>query len=1127
MCFNQNCKFRRIAKENSSDTLQHLEALTSSKRVIYTSEHYQSSRSWWHTADAVIHENKSVDGEHEDLLWWRLKEMLGTDLCCTKNMTEGDRLFQNKIRDMSSEELKVLASHLFYNVKRSSEVVDLVLSICNDNRVKTVMTNTIISKAHEMVKCSGVCLYLLDSNGILVVSASDEPSVILGARFEHKRGLAWECVTTEQTISRSGVFEHKKDFPEINLGSECPDSVLFTPIWGWDRKIIGVIGVFNKLNSNGFNDEDECLVSYISRLAGYTLGKNPVLERQTNKDVKLMQKISNIGSEIAENPKKSIDKLLDLSSKLLHCEQIAFFEMNCGDVICTTSKNFSQRRVPKAEGIVGFVMDSGEIVNLTNASKNPMFNRDVDIQSDFGTTESILAAPVMSSAGDVIGVIECLNRGKTANEYNMLAIRSLDKDELWYCTRDNTGDGSFFDEPSHSSVSQSREWSQKKKSLTNSNALAFSKSDERLVRILANNIAGAFSQAHVFRKLYREQRRNKALINVLKVTSTNTDLPKMLEEIGSATCEIIEAERASIFLVDNNKKHLCAVVSNDTKLCSLIVPIGEGVVGDCFSNRIPIRVPHAYDSTTFSPKVDQQTGFMTKSLLAVPIADARGNFVGVLEVLNKKDEGKFSSEDEELLLAMSGEVGECIRRGLMMSDTATRHLLFASNMPHYPWQSAMLEIYSGNYYQELQENPKSRESYILQQPCRHVRRASEMLILARTGSSTAINLLSNTKHVNVIEMFNTNEFDVLRYNLSDLDDFTFLIFVESQSLKEYNIDRKTLRNFISLVGKSYHQNPYHNYHHGVHVLQCAFYFLTTTAAHEFLNSLDVLAILVASLCHDINHPGHNNNYEIKTKSKLALLYNDISVLENMHANTTMMLLRRKELNIFANFDANMQRNLRKAIIGAIIATDMSKHKSLSTSLKRKDPKDAEKFDIEDPNSRQLLVNIIVHSADISAQVYKWEIAKKWEERVSREFSEQVKKELAKGVKPSSLMVDLEDPAKRWASQLYFCDQILLPFWKILFNIFPKLKNCVDQLEINRKQYQSILDECAPSSAAPQESFQVDQVVLLRKRNKRRDVIKRSKSYTNIIGDNMKPKPTLKEPHRRLRRAHQSAIQFPR
>jgi len=71
---------------------------------------------------------------------------------------------------------------------------------------------------------------------------------------------------------------------------------------------------------------------------------------------------------------------------------------------------------------------------------------------------------------------------------------------------------------------------------------------------------------------------------------------------------------------------------------------------------------------------------------------------------------------------------------------------------------------------------------------------------------------------------------------------------------------------------------------------------------------------------DLEHPGTTNNFQVNTNSALAIRYNDASVLENHHASCGFMLLDRAGL--LRNLPAHEFRALRKAVLAAIIATDM-------------------------------------------------------------------------------------------------------------------------------------------------------------------------------------------------------------
>ena len=80
------------------------------------------------------------------------------------------------------------------------------------------------------------------------------------------------------------------------------------------------------------------------------------------------------------------------------------------------SRDFVDGRLPKNKGLIGHVVETGEIVNIPDAYKDPRFNKSVDVKTLFHTT-SILAAPVFDESSKVIGVIQCINKrqpqGKT------------------------------------------------------------------------------------------------------------------------------------------------------------------------------------------------------------------------------------------------------------------------------------------------------------------------------------------------------------------------------------------------------------------------------------------------------------------------------------------------------------------------------------------------------------------------------------------------------------------------------------------------------------------------------------------------------------------------------------------
>ena len=81
--------------------------------------------------------------------------------------------------------------------------------------------------------------------------------------------------------------------------------------------------------------------------------------------------------------------------------------------------------------------------------------------------------------------------------------------------------------------------------------------------------------------------------------------------------------------------------------------------------------------------------------------------------------------------------------------------------------------------------------------------------------------------------------------------------------------------------------------------------------------LEVLAAILASSMHDVDHPGTTNQYLVNTSSELALMYNDESVLENHHLAVAFKLLQPKECDIFVSFNKKQRQTLRKMTIDMV------------------------------------------------------------------------------------------------------------------------------------------------------------------------------------------------------------------
>ncbi|KAI9995260.1 hypothetical protein PInf_012311 [Phytophthora infestans] len=179
------------------------------------------------------------------------------------------------------------------------------------------------------------------------------------------------------------------------------------------------------------------------------------------------------------------------------------------------------------------------------------------------------------------------------------------------------------------------------------------------------------------------------------------------------------------------------------------------------------------------------------------------------------------------------------------------------------------------------------------------------------------------------------DFNVFTTDTTDLPKLLEEMYLDFKVDEVLNTTKHRLQNFIVAMKEHYHPNPFHNFLHAFSVVHAAYLLLSTTDAGQMLQPLDIAACLVASLGHDVDHPGHTNDFEVKSGSQLAMLYSDESVLEHHHAYTTFRLIsKEKNANILQNLTPVDYRHFRKMVITAILGTDMANHFKFLESIEK-------------------------------------------------------------------------------------------------------------------------------------------------------------------------------------------------
>jgi len=311
------------------------------------------------------------------------------------------------------------------------------------------------------------------------------------------------------------------------------------------------------------------------------------------------------------------------------------------------------------------------------------------------------------------------------------------------------------------------------------------------------------------------------------------------------------------------------------------------------------------------------------------------------------------------------------------------------------------------------------------------------------------------------------------FDISAIEDWTeksrlvWVILKEMNLIAEYKMDSKKLCEFVTQIrdGYNFYNNPYHNYDHGVSVMHATYFIMKQMSSGQLstrFSNLVNLALLMAAFCHDVNHTGRTNVFEVNSSSELALLYHDRAVLEQHHAAYTFKILQKESCNIFSNVKPDDYKELRKLMISNILATDMKEHFDFMKSFRElndrvKEFKD-ENFNFSGDDIK-LIGGAIIHCADLSGATKDFSVAHSWSLKVNQEFSSQVKKEEELGIPVTPYFKDLDKRHIMAKQEIAFISFMVKPLWE-LFNEFclKSMDVATNNIDKNLKEWNLILEK---------------------------------------------------------------------
>ncbi|XP_075975259.1 cAMP and cAMP-inhibited cGMP 3',5'-cyclic phosphodiesterase 10A-like [Anticarsia gemmatalis] len=404
---------------------------------------------------------------------------------------------------------------------------------------------------------------------------------------------------------------------------------------------------------------------------------------------------------------------------------------------------------------------------------------------------------------------------------------------------------------------------------------------------------------------------------------------------------------------------------------------------------VSLNITDAYKDSRFTKEIDPTTGTVVRSCLVSPITDKSG-VIGVVQLTNKTNAQPFDSEDE---LIFSVFVSYC------------------SLIVHF-YNMEQRKIYHHNLNRVFSELMS-----LHLKPCKH-----------------DLEELMETKGL----ILPPPTFKSFNYHISDgsKEDMAGLVcYMFTEMFGDRCFEREALGDFILTVLRCYRNKAYHNAEHAFCFTHTLFLILINNM--DYFDFIETVALMLAGLCHDIDHPGYNNNFLALCKHPLSKMYKN-SMLEYHHFFVTKKIIEDK--NILSKLPVRDNERIMEEIKYNILCTDLAVYFQIRAQLT---PLLADhQFDWNDNAHRKMLKGILMTTSDLSGCCKPFGVSKVIAEAVYEEFYDQGDRERAMGYTPLSMM-DRRRSINQPAEQIQFLSVVVLPCLLLLQNIFPNTNPLID------------------------------------------------------------------------------------
>ncbi len=164
-----------------------------------------------------------------------------------------------------------------------------------------------------------------------------------------------------------------------------------------------------------------------------------------------------------------------------------------------------------------------------------------------------------------------------------------------------------------------------------------------------------------------------SIINATRLINSTLDLDELMESIRKIARDELQAEKATIFLGNEENQELHSAYLEDTYL-DINLTFGSGLAGLVAKSGKSIIIDDAQNDERFYKGVDEISGYVTKTVVCAPMYNKEQKLIGVFQVLNSK-KGKFSESDRRFLEDLSIQAALAIENAFLYSEAIEKKKL--------------------------------------------------------------------------------------------------------------------------------------------------------------------------------------------------------------------------------------------------------------------------------------------------------------------------------------------------------------------------------------------------------------------------------------------------------------------